>query len=1804
MADEGMSGIGFNANFSETGDAKRLIADIQQLIAVVSQLGTASELTSKKFPQLLNQISRGAGGAFTPHITGLRDLYKTYPTPSPERSAAYASWQSGVAGSSADISDAAYNKYITGQNWSRFSGINLVPANIRAGAMGGLQRETNTGTWRSIAGSKLYNPQNENPLSRSAFMQQGAAYNNALGAIGNLGLTAGSIQENTSRYQLGQRSAERISKMRNDLAAWQVENENLTNNEIRSIWRKTNSQRIANEQKIAAQQQATFNQQASAQAGFSRMGFGPNQAAQMAARGQVPLTDGSMNLFGRTAVSMAVLYGLQQQFRTTINLARTLEVDVARIRGITDLPGQNSVASGVGMRNDIMRISRNTGTPLTDVANSFEEVFQAGSMPTRDAANIVNIISKMSRTSRAQGFTPTQADTSALTTILMAGRNSFNLKGPDMERFAGMLFELRKRGVIEYPEISTSFGKVAQAGSLSGFTGLNGPNGIQGLLALATGVTKGGGNPSYNETMLARLLTEISKPKTMGKLNALGIATSPTDPMSTLNALMSREIESRAAGKGSFIQQSGVFTRDLGSRGASILATQWPEVQKQIKETTGDVTSLDDAFSMMFETSSEKLERLTRQADSFRALWGEDILNAIDSVVTPLTEVVKLFESIDTKRFPMAAGLGASARIGAEGAITYGTLGLGATVAAQLLGVGAMPGFSGVNKFGPVALGSNIKAIGYGLTGNAAGMEALAQQQQLTQHISMFRKGGIGQLEAAGLNEARIAQVSAASARGGTAVAAAGGTVGAGAIGYAAIALLIYEALSAGYNAWIQAAQAKAAESIRDLEDAVQLGQMAGQAVGGMEATRRGLRSGTIGAQEYKASLIQQFNKYAASEPDLAAEMGVTGIGGELTVRGRALSLNMPTQTLESLTLGISQQMSGRRRSEAVKQAEITRKAQTTALNKDWMGVLLHPDAKQAQLDAINKQYTDAVTGANEAYRAESSAVPSQLSGEGFDSEAFNKVLDKYYAAQDQFGNTSDIRSKLSGLTVEQQGISNKADQNKMLVDLYMGLLGTGPDKDAILNNLRQTVPGGGDLLDQMNAAVGSNVGTQKQYDTMTARKNITDKLDDELKAIEGQVKTQQQLEGLTDDEAKIRTDHLKQQALIKTSLVLEATGHDALAELTDTMRSDMSDAVGNASEMNKRMAEVNFNLQNLSTASARIDAIVSEATARVQFEAQNKATYSSAVGAFAARFGRRYFGDKSELQPVADILMKTRVLGAELSSGFETAGSQVNIYQKQLKGVEAQNTYQNAIMEQEYQSLELKHQNDEVTGPDYALAKAKLDARKLQQSAGYESQKAGLTRGMASVGAPIARSLTDLMFQGQDLRAYFADHKFDPKNRADLNALLGSDLGKSQFLRNPTEFYNHLKTSYGGSYSKLLEFSPDFKAFDSSMSAVAGGGFKSWQEAIQAPMGDQRVQKVFESLFNMMGAGKNGDLMGAINEVTGRWDNINNGAMFTIETGFTDVGLELSKLAEDIATVRQTLPGAVANAAGIAQTAGVGDALGLPSIATDVSSASHDSANMLNAPLGTTAGGALTVPGKGSKVYVGSKDLVKFAKRRGWKVTDVDTPGVHVKGSLHYKDRAIDVSVWKYPNGVRTHKSKDEIAAMIAEGETAGLSMTHEYPGANSKTTAEHIHVSTAHNNAKLAQALGVSPALAQVAPAANAASDSLIQVQHAAVVAAQALASILGGKISLGAMGFMSNQYINDTAGGAISSNPYPGGRRNNKLGFWGGSTTSISASKGKFTWGRTRSFDTTATGFMPGSAGKYYYKYYGASKGGGGG
>jgi hypothetical protein len=446
--------------------------------------------------------------------------------------------------------------------------------------------------------------------------------------------------------------------------------------------------------------------------------------------GSAPQETSTQHLFARTAVALSVLYSAQRTINDTLRMSRAIEETAARIQAITGkiYPGQDYISNRYLLQDDARTAAYKFGRKPGEMMDAYENIFQAADLPTRQGVQVGDIAAKIAQ--------ETKQSVETITNILMGAHNAFGLYGEDLLKFSDQLVKTWADGVLTFEQAEAGLGKIFQVARNAGFSGVEGPNSLQAIMALTAAGTKMAGTPGNNMTMIARFLSEMTRPEVTGKLAMQGIGYDPTQPWDTLMGIMSAEKSWRASGRGSFIQGSGVFGRELARRGGAAIYAQLPYILEQLTEL-GDASGyVEHAFSKTMDTSTARANRLAAALDNINSIVGDDLLHVLDAIIRPTNVWLDSLERLNDIN-PIIKTAIDSLRVMQEisAAVLMSSMALRA--GGTLLGVSSptlsvSPGATGfaAAKTIPMGMMANIGMQGYGIFQALTGLGATPTTQQ------------------------------------------------------------------------------------------------------------------------------------------------------------------------------------------------------------------------------------------------------------------------------------------------------------------------------------------------------------------------------------------------------------------------------------------------------------------------------------------------------------------------------------------------------------------------------------------------------------------------------------------------------------------------------------------------------------------------------------------------------------------------------------------------------------------------------------------------------------------------------------------------------------------------------------------------------------------------------------------------------------------------------------------------------------------------------------------------------------------
>lgn len=519
----------------------------------------------------------------------------------------------------------------------------------------------------------------------------------------------------------------------------------------------------------------------------------------------------------------------------SIKAASDYEAGLAKVTSIVNATGQETGSVMSSMRNDILKLSNDTGMATSDITDATYQAISA-SVP---AANAVQFVGDAAKLAKA-GLTDTATATDTLTTAI----NAYGYKATDAMAISDKLLTVQNLGKTTIDELGSSIGSVIPTAAMYGTS-------LDQLSAGYIALTKNGVNTAQSTTMLNSMISELGKSGT-GAADLLKAKTGKSfaDLMSEGKSLTDVLGVLDAAAKAQGKSLGDVFSNKNAVKGAAVLSQHAADFNNGLTEIQKNAANAGAVTNKAVQDinandPTHNVQMLKNSMVNLGTAIGENLLPILTPTIDKITSLVQKFGAAVNGMTPaqkdlalkfagiaIAAGpvltiFGRLLKFGGTIGSVFGSFGKAASAAApasKAFGKAASGMASGAKGFIAAGAGIALAAVGIGLLAQSAiaiaqagpaagialaamaagmmGMMAIAAQigPSLTAGAAGFVAFGAGiALAAAGcwvLSQAAI-QIAAAGPAAGIAMAAmAAGVVALGAGAGALAPLMIAGAVA------------------------------------------------------------------------------------------------------------------------------------------------------------------------------------------------------------------------------------------------------------------------------------------------------------------------------------------------------------------------------------------------------------------------------------------------------------------------------------------------------------------------------------------------------------------------------------------------------------------------------------------------------------------------------------------------------------------------------------------------------------------------------------------------------------------------------------------------------------------------------------------------------------------------------------------------------------------------------------------------------------------------------------------------
>jgi TP901 family phage tail tape measure protein len=284
------------------------------------------------------------------------------------------------------------------------------------------------------------------------------------------------------------------------------------------------------------------------------------------------------------------------------------------------------------------RVARQVGMPFEQMQDTLFFIFSSMNVSVEQAEKLLKGFAKEAVAGQAS------IDAAAKTTISIM--NSLGLKVEDLTRIQNVQFQIVRKGIITYEELSETIGRALPAAARSGQT-------FETLGAMMAFLTRNGLSAAMAATSAARALESFAHPKTVAKLEDMGIAVRNAKgeflPLVEVMSKMNDKLKVMTSPeRAKFIQE--LFT---GAGGTIQARRFWDVAFKnfgQFEEMIGFMSNasgvFDDAYATMADSVAAKSELLRNKWMLIKEALGKALLPHLLTLMTMLSGVLDWFDKL------------------------------------------------------------------------------------------------------------------------------------------------------------------------------------------------------------------------------------------------------------------------------------------------------------------------------------------------------------------------------------------------------------------------------------------------------------------------------------------------------------------------------------------------------------------------------------------------------------------------------------------------------------------------------------------------------------------------------------------------------------------------------------------------------------------------------------------------------------------------------------------------------------------------------------------------------------------------------------------------------------------------------------------------------------------------------------------------------------------------------------------------------------------------------------------------------
>ena len=269
------------------------------------------------------------------------------------------------------------------------------------------------------------------------------------------------------------------------------------------------------------------------------------------------------------------------------------------------------------LRSEIIALSTRVPQPPEQLTKGLYQVISAGVTDTAEAMDLLEVAA----TAATAGLATSQDAVLAITTVL----NAYQLQASEAARISDIFFSTIAQGVITFPEIADSIGRMATTAAQAGVS-------VEEMTAALAAMTKAGFGARESTTALNKLFLDIIEGNLGAEFDLASIAADGL--VGTMNKL-------EEATRGNIKALRDIVKNEESFRSASVLAgNQNAEFNRILVNQEEALGSTQIAFDKMNESLQAQSTLLKNRVNAFFLEFGAVTLPIVILAVKTLNQVL------------------------------------------------------------------------------------------------------------------------------------------------------------------------------------------------------------------------------------------------------------------------------------------------------------------------------------------------------------------------------------------------------------------------------------------------------------------------------------------------------------------------------------------------------------------------------------------------------------------------------------------------------------------------------------------------------------------------------------------------------------------------------------------------------------------------------------------------------------------------------------------------------------------------------------------------------------------------------------------------------------------------------------------------------------------------------------------------------------------------------------------------------------------------------------------------------------